>query len=468
MEENLEIRFDEINWKIIFRDLRKNILLIIMAALIAFMCVGIYERVVYSPQYTSSATLSVSVRGSADSSSYFSLSTAKDMAEVYASVLEEKITKDKAAQAAAMDFGEARVAADVIPETNLILLKVTAGTPLLSFLTIKAILGNYQKVSDYLFENAVIEVIMRPQVPFAPSNSIQKGKLRKLGMLAGVAFMMGLIVMCTLFRQTAKNPLGARRHLEGECLAVFPHEIKNKTWKSWIQKRNKGIMLTNPVISFAFEEGCHRLASRLDYRMKNNGLKTLLVTSVAENEGKSTVAINLAIALARHNKKVVVLDADLMKPAIAKLTGFSVPKGKGMINYLEGEVSLEDVLLHSERSDVYSVLNTKPVSDSMKYLNSARFGQLLRTCRGIFDYVIIDTSPVWAETAAERLVGEVDASILVVRQDRVWTSDINDVIETLNGGKARFLGYVLNDFDQSYGRQRGYDGHGSSTEESKH
>lgn len=458
MDDSIELRLDEINWKTVIKDLFRNILLIIMAVLIAFMGIGIYKNAVYSPRYTSSATLAVTVRGSADTSFYSSLSIAREIADVYASVFEEKVTKNKVSEAIGQKLPDSvTISAKVIPSTNLMVLDVTADTPRESYFTTLAILNNYQQIVDYIFGNAVVEVIMQPRVPIAPSNAIRAGRLTKISMLAAAVFMSGIIVVGSVLRGTAKTVRGAKRHLDGECLTVIPHEEKNKTLKSRIRNIYKGVLLTNPIISFRFEESCHQLASRIDYKLKKRGYKTILVTSVAENEGKSTVAVNLAIALAKRNKKVLVIDMDLAKPAIYKLLESRNFSKAGLINYLNGEISLDKVIQYDKKSGIYAILNAKGVGNSRKYLRSGNLRELLNICRKEFDYIILDSSPVSAGTASERLTDCVDASILVVHQDRVWMSDLNDAMETLKNGSAEFFGYVLNEFDEN---SRGHNKYG--------
>lgn len=458
MEEELKIQWDEVNWKIVIRDLLKNAWLILLSVMIAFMGVQIYKDVAYTPEYTASATLAVSVRGNANSSIYFSLTTANEIAEVYASVFDEKVTRDKVAEAIGGALpSSAAISASVIPETNLMILQVKAATPRDAYLTLKSVLDNYQSISDYLFGNAVLEVIMQPQVPIAPSNAFQSSRMTKLAMLAAAVLMSGIIVLFTLTRKTVKTARAAKRNLAGERLAIIPYEAKNKTLKTKLRKDTKALLLTNPIIGFRFEESFYQLASRLEYRIKKEHAKTVLITSVAENEGKSTVAINLAIALAKRNKRVVIIDADLLKPALYKfILGTSVPHACNLMSYFSAETTLKNTIGYYENFNIYAVLNDRHIENSQKYLNSERFRLLVKACTSVFDYVILDAAPLAAGTAAEKLNDIADASVLVVHQDRSVASDINDAMETLKEGNADFLGYVLNKFDEKLNFQSGY------------
>lgn len=459
-------QWDEFNWKIFVKDLFRNSWLILLAAAIAFMGIQIYQNAAYKPEYTSSATLAVSVRGNANSSLYFSLSTANEIAEVYASVFGEKVTRDKVSEAIGRPLpANASISASVIPETNLLVLQVKAATPRDSYLTLKAVLENYQNVSDFLFSNAVMEVILQPTVPTAPSNPFQGRATTKFGVLAGALLMAGIIVLFTFMRKTVKTTRSAKRCLDGECLAVIPHEVKNKTLKAKARKEYKALLLTNPIIGFLFEESFYRLASRLEYRAKKEACKTILVTSFAENEGKSTVAINLAIALSKRNKRVAIIDADLFKPALYKMIlATPVPQECNLMSYFSAETTLKNIIGFYENFNIYAVLNDTHIENPQKYFNSERFHMLVKACTSVFDYVILDAPPMAAGTAVERLNEMADASVLVVRQDNSVISDLNDAIDTLKEGKAHFLGYVLNNFnemsDLRSGRGYGYGKYG--------
>lgn len=453
--ENFEIMLDEINWRVVVKDILRHALLIVLSAAIAFMGIGIYNNIFYKPEYTSTATLAVIVRDSADTNTYYSLTTANEIAQVYASVFTQDVTKEKIAEVTGKLPKNVKITAQVNGDTNLMNLSATGSNPKEAFLMLQSILANYQIVSDYVFSNAVIEVILNPQVPVSPSNAPIGGRVRQLAVLGAMALMACVVAAMAVLRKTVKTPKAAKRRLEGECLTVFGREIKNKTLKAKLRKTNKGILLTSPLTSFKYEENCHQLASRLDYQLKKKGLKTLAVTSVAENEGKSTIAVNLAIALARRNKRVLLLDMDLKKPAVHRLLECQVPDDHNVLSYFHGRIKLDDIFLYHKKSGLYVGLNKKGVADSSKYIGG-KLDELLNTCKDYFDYVILDTAPISAGADTEALCEYADASALVIKQDTVTAADLNDSIETLSGGKSEFFGYILNGFDGENTIGRGY------------
>lgn len=461
MEQETAIRMDEIDIYTILKDLLRNLLLIILSMMIALMGIRTYKNIVYEPEYTANTTLAVMAKGNTDGSVYSSLSTASSMAEVFTEVFQSDILKEKVEEAIGSKIPEnTKIVSELIPETNLLVLKVTSEDPQSAYRILQEILKNYRNVSDYIFGNAVLEVMMDPEVPVGPSNVFQTSRLDKLGMLGAAALMTALIVLMSILRSTVKTSKAAKRHLEGECLVTLPFEEKNKTIKSKLQKTNKAVLLSSPVIGFEYEEGCHRLASRLEYKAGKQKKKVILVTSVAENEGKSTVAVNLAMALARRNKKVLLIDMDFAKPALYKLMQCKIEKNQGFVAYLNGECDLNSAVSFDKKNQIYTVLNRQHVEDAQKCLETRRFAMFIAKAKEKFDYIILDSAPVSAGTDTEYQQKYAEASVLVVRKDRVRITDINDTVELLKEGQTEFLGYVLNGFRETHLGSAGRYGYG--------
>lgn len=456
MDKDKAFRYDEINPYIILRDLFIHLPFVILAVLTVFMGVRTYKNIVYKPEYTAKATLAVMAKGNADGSVYSSLSTASSMAEVFTEVFQSDIMREKVEEETGQKQVNAEIKAELIPETNLLVLRVTAKDPQSAYRILQAVLNNYRDISDYVFGNAVLEVIKEPEVPVAPSNAFNASKFNKIGALGAVALTAGLIVLFSVLRSTVKTTAAGKRNLEGECLAVLPYEEKNRTLKTKLNNTNKAVLLTNPVISFNYEEECHRLASYLDYKANKSNKKVILVTSVAENEGKSTISANLAIALAMRNKKVFLIDADFKKPALYKLLESKTEKDEGLLAFLKGEADPDNIVQYDKEKQIFTMLNSTSENDVQKYFANNRFEAFLNKAKEICDYIILDSAPISTGTDTEYLEEYADASVLVIRKDRVAIADLNDAIEQLKDGKAEFLGYILNGFKEFASSQKSY------------
>jgi capsular exopolysaccharide synthesis family protein len=172
-------------------------------------------------------------------------------------------------------------------------------------------------------------------------------------------------------------------------------------------------------------------------------MKTLMVTSCRENEGKSTVAANIAYSLYESGKNVLIIDLDLVNPSIYKI--FSVTESLTTLkNFLMGE-KVENLIRTLEDDGLSAIINTERISDTLDLLSSKRLEQLLKSVRDSFDYIIIDSPPISNVADSEILADLMDATLLVIKQNYVKEENIIDVISQLKASKSELIGCVLND-----------------------
>ena len=456
MDENQIIRLDEINFRIIIKDLLWHFPYIILAVLIAIMGVRTYKNIVYTPEYTASATMAVMAKGNADASAYSSLTTANSMAEVFTEVFQSEIMKEKVDKDLGKSLDGVKISSSLIPETNLLVLNVTANDPKTSYMVILSIIENYKYVSDYLFSNAVLEVIMDPVVPMAPSNSFSTKKLDFVSVFAMLALVCGSIVLLSIFRKTIKTTKAGKRNLEGKHLGTIPFEVKNRTFKAKVNKTNKALVIGSNVLNFRYEESFQNIAGRVEHTMEKENKKVLIITSVAENEGKSTIAVNLATALARRNKKVLLIDLDFIKPALHKIIEKRNELDNSFAESLKSRDRIENFIKYDKKQNIYVMLNNKRIKKNDNINFEKRIQARINEASEEFDFVIIDSAPISVGTDTEYIKDFADCSLVVVRQDIVDIPDINDAIEMLKEGKSEFIGYILNSFDISRAGGRKY------------
>ena len=139
--------------------------------------------------------------------------------------------------------------------------------------------------------------------------------------IAAAAAMTAIICFLAYIRDTVKTPEDVEEKLDTKALGTVQHETKYKTIKSRIQHKKKSILITNATTGFGFVETFKKLRTRIDYAMRKKGYKTLMVSSVLEDEGKSTVAVNIALAMKRKYEKVLLVDADMKKSALHRSRG---------------------------------------------------------------------------------------------------------------------------------------------------
>ena len=309
-----------------------------------------------------------------------------------------------------------------------------------------AVLDNYESISDYLFSNAQLEVIKDPTVPTVPSNP-QDLSARSLLVVVTAAAAIGLIVVLHIRRKTVQTPASARRNIDARVLRTIHHEQKNKTLRSKLMRRNVAPLINSSLISKRFIEDNLSLCATMEYHMRKRGQKIIMVTSVGENEGKSTVTANLALALGEKNKRVILLDCDFRKPSQHKIFENPVPKGRTFSNYLLEETEdINTCLTELTKSHIVVGFSRPEYKNITKLLHNGKLRKCLEQLREEADYIVLDTPPMLAAADAEIISSMVDTSVVVVGADFMPAPVVNEWLDKLRRSSPEVCGIVLNNY----------------------
>ena len=443
---------------ILVRDVCKRWLQIIVIAVLAGVAAYILTDLTYEPVYTTNATMVVTTRSSANTV-YSNLSSTTTLAGVYTELLNSSLFRKTIVENSGIGSFDGTITAEQITDTNLMTLRVTASDARTAYLVIRTILENHESLTYEVVGNVTLEVLQDPVVPTSPSNwNAASYRMKQMTVLAA-AGAAALFLLLSYVGDTVRSGTEAQKKLNCHYLGEIPHERKYKTLLSWLRHKKSGILITNPVTSFRFLETIRKLRRRIEQRMA--GGKVLMITSVLENEGKSTVAVNLALALTKKHQRVLLIDCDLRKPACWTLMGQKF-NGAGLIGVLSGRAEAEATVIQDRQSGLYMLLEKKGTRNSGDLMTSARMRELLQWARENYDFVVLDLPPMSAVTDAERLVDLADASLLVVRQNACGAKQLNKAIDALGDGDSQLLGCVLNNVHStvlSSGQGYGYGGH---------
>lgn len=444
---------------VVVRDVMKHWLVIILAALAVGVGSYIMTDMEYEPRYQAKATFVVTTRSSA-ATVYSNLSSTTEMASVFSELINSSVMRKNILAAMGTTYFDGSISAAAVPETNLLNMTVTASDPRTAFLVAQAIIDHHEEVTYLVVDNVSLEVLQGAEVPTGPMNwADASGSMRKMMVLAAVA-MCALFAWLSLSRDTVRSEKEARRKLDCDYLGEIPHEDKYKTFFSRLRRRKAGILVNNPVTSFHFVETMRKLTRRVEQHM--GGGKVLMVTSVLENEGKSTVAVNLALSMAQKNKKVLLIDCDLRKPACHILLEQRL-SGPGVRDVLTDHAKLSKALKRYKNTNLYMLLENGSDTNSGDLLSSSTMHALTDWARREFDFVVLDLPPMSVVSDSETVADLADAGLLVVRQNATRTQGINKAVAALDGGKAKLLGCVLNNVYSTFlssGQGYRYGGYG--------
>ena len=423
----------------------QSILMIAVAAALLAISIGQYR---YSPTYTTKAVLYVT--GSGNSTVYQDLYSSTQVAPKFTEILNSRVLKHKVAEEIGLSDFVGTAEAESVNQTNFVVLRVTTSSPDTSFREMKAILENYDSVTEYVLDGVILKVLEPPWMPTSPDQPLSNADNGAIGFLIAAVLMIALLALLSYRKDTIRSEGDIEEKLDTTMLASIPHETKYHTLKEKIRREKKSILLTDPAVSFRYTEAMDRLARRVKIKMDEKDSKIVLVCSVMENEGKSSVAANLSLALSKQGEKIVLIDGDLKKPSQYKIMGFSNEQFISLGDVLTGKASMNGILRRVPNSDLYCVFNKNIIGNSSEVLTSVNIHKVLSVMKEHADYIIMDTSPMALVADAEDLITLVDSAVLVVRQNLVEAEQINDAIDGLNASGDKLLGCVFNDVYPEY------------------
>ena len=166
-------------------------------------------------------------------------------------------------------------------------------------------------------------------------------------------------------------------------------------------------LITEKRVPFSYIEAYKSLRTNLDFISSANDAKVFVMTSALPDEGKSSVSVNMALALAGNNKKVMLIDCDLRRPSVYRVLKLGRQQ-QGLTNVLTGLASLEDCITRAKNPSIDIITAGIMQQNPSELLASERMNQLLQILREHYDYVILDAPPVSLVTDAAVLGGIAD------------------------------------------------------------
>jgi len=189
--------------------------------------------------------------------------------------------------------------------------------------------------------------------------------------------------------------------------------------------------------------------------------KTILITSPAAQDGKTTTASNLAIAMAQAGQKTVILDADFRRPMQHKIFEIGSRK-RGLSSVLAGVTSLREDILPTKVKGLHVMTCGPDVPNPSEILNSKAFAELLEKLSKAYDRVVIDSPPVMPVTDAKILAALCDVTLIVLRAEKSTRKVSRQAQEGLLSVGANVLGAIVNDVSRKGGRYGYYSYYGYS------
>lgn len=290
-----------------------------------------------------------------------------------------------------------------------------------------------------------------------------------LGFLAGI--FLGLAVAYTVdsFDRTVSTPEEIEELTGRPVIGIIPDLMKSgKSYGAYIRRTlTKGPedeptgnlqvwMLGHPDSVAA--EAFRSLRTSIMLSRAGGGAKTLLITSCVPGEGKTTLTSNLAAAFAQHNKRVLIVEADMRRPRMMHV--MEVPSEVGLSNVLTATATIEEAIVRGTQLPTLDILPAGPQPPNpSELLGSTAFSDLLRKLRARYDLVLLDSPPALLVADPVSIASQVDAVVWVSRAGVVTRPYLGRVAGMISRNEMPVIGFVLNGVtrdESGYGYGYGY------------
>lgn len=208
---------------------------------------------------------------------------------------------------------------------------------------------------------------------------------------------------------------------------------------------------------FAYSEAFKSLRTNLEFVSSTDNCKTIMMVSALSGEGKTTVSINLAIALAQDGKKVLLCDCDLRKPKVQRYLRIKHSSEYGVSTVLSGSSEIDSAIGFVEELGIYVMLSGPTPPNPSELLASESSKRMFEELKTRFDFIICDTPPVAIVADTIAFSRYMDGAIMVVRQNYSTRSQITESLEKLGNVGTNMLGVVLNNYDSKVDNNYKYD-----------
>ncbi|MFQ9309626.1 MAG: CpsD/CapB family tyrosine-protein kinase [Paraclostridium sordellii] len=230
-----------------------------------------------------------------------------------------------------------------------------------------------------------------------------------------------------------------------------------------------GRLITRRDPKSPISEAYRTIRTNIEFSNLDKEIKTIVVTSSQQNEGKSTVIANLAVSFAgMEDKKVLVVEGDLRNPTVHRM--FNVSNSHGITEILTGQKSFQECVYRSEVRGLDVITCGKIPPNPSEMLASKKMKAFIESLKDYYDYIFIDAPPIGIITDAGIVSTYTDGTMLIVASKEVDIEMVKIAKSRLEKVNANILGIVLNKFEESnssYGYYNYYYEESSSDKRSK-
>jgi capsular exopolysaccharide synthesis family protein len=314
-----------------------------------------------------------------------------------------------------------------------------------------------------------VNIVKPALLPTTPVNPPRTAATGAMGVIIGV--VLGLIIAFVV--ETFDTSLGAIEDVEQTLgvavLGVIPH-VELKVIQENIKERHSARvqdhslkqavnLISHLVPKSMMAESFRALRTNIHFKDTEKKIRSLVITSTSPQEGKTLIALNLAITMAQSGLKTLLVGSDLRKPMLARVFGVPSSPGlsdillgnyewretvRGVTDIVMGEISLDEVMITPGFDNFFFIAGGAVPPNPADLIDSQRITQFIEEAKGEYDMVLFDTAPILSAVDPAILGTKVDGVLLVYRIGTVPKGLLKRAINQLSQVKANVIGVILN------------------------
>lgn len=314
---------------------------------------------------------------------------------------------------------------------------ITDDNPQRSLVIAQGVADNFGKMVDEL-DNAgradqivVINVVSGPTLnpnPVAPDTKLYIGA----GIAAGLLLGLVIAILREVLDTSVRTVEVAQRLIGAPVIGNISFDPEAK----------RSPLIVGEESTSVRAEAFRHLRTNLQFIDAAKSANTILVTSAVALEGKTSTAVNLALTFVEFGERVLIIEADLRRPAVAEI--LEMPRRAGLTNVLAGQAELTDVVQQWGTSGLSLLSSGSLPPNPSELLGSTRMAELVRALETQFDKIVIDSPPVLPVTDAVVASSLVEAVVIVIRHGKTGRGQVATATRALDNVGARIVGSVLN------------------------
>lgn len=461
--------------KDVFLALWHSILLIVIVSVIGMITFGGFTYCFVNPEYT--ATAKLYVYNEKNDERYITtgdLTVSKSLVDTYLIIIRSDPVLEQVAYNLRNTYPGltakkiyALLNGSAINETEAFYISATSQSRQMAADIVNEIVAIVPDEIIRIVKAASVEVIEEAKVPDIDDYNWPIARNAFIGFAVGFILSCGYILLANSMDTTVYGRNEIINNFKIPVIGIIPpHEdiVFQKKQKGKSPENNINALAHRFILdentSFAVSEAYRMARTNIFYLPTKESCKKIVIASAVASEGKSTCSINISKVLAQAGKKVLLIDADMRRPRIARY--LTIDKQEGLSEYLAGINESAEIIKDSDLGfDI--IISGNVSSSSAELLATPRVNTLLDECGKNYDYIIIDTPPVNVVTDATVLADKIDGYLLAVRAEFSNVDDIKQMVHSLEQVDAKILGIILENVDpktETYGKYSRYGKYG--------